>query len=141
MQHVFPSQLLHALHRSTTVRLIPLPIHNRHMRIHPRLIRPPKLKIKPRRLILNTLRIMQHLDQKRQIVIRHQPPRTLLRTVHPQHSRIPIATIYSIRVGRPHARAGGGYLAKETEFAFEEEFCEGGARMRCAVEVCEAEGV
>lgn len=141
MQHVSGSQLMGARCRGTTVCLSPLPIHNRHMRMDTRLIRPPKLEIKPRSLILDALGVVQYFDQERQIVISHQPARTLLHTVHPKHTGVPVAPIRSVGVGRPHPWSRVRYLPKKTEFAFEQEFREGGSRVRGAVEVCEAEGV
>ena len=83
---------------------------------------------------------MQDFNQKRQIMIRHFPPNTILHQIHTQHARkIAIADVFALRVRRPDPQRG--HLAKEAELAVEEELGESGSGDRGAVVVCEAEGV
>ena len=84
---------------------------------------------------------MQHFDQKRQIMIRHLPPNSVLHQIHPNHARqVLVAHVLTPRIRRPHPRRRR-HLPEQPEFAIEKKFRETGSRRRGPVVVGEAEGV
>ena len=107
------------------------------------LVRVVEHKVEERSLILDTLRVVENLDQERDVVVGHFPADRVLNQSHSNHpGQVPVvAHVFPLRDRRPDSQAGRRYEVEEAEFAVEQEFGEARSWEWRAVEVCKAESV